>query len=255
MQPPRRMFLGELPLYIHKALNKGSGCDLDLRLMGRVIHISRQSAATTSNSSTCHLPDRKQEENATIIVIDDGTSSVDVVVINTPTQLEIGQLVDCIGNIQFAPEAQHSSTESDKQYYRNFYLYAKTVSKVKNPQEETLRQLELAKMSADLKFDVSTGPVTFQKIPKNGILTTPYLEQKLNTLHHTMHPFPSLTLNSEDTFRYIKYAADYGGLSVGELDTLIGATASREKRAVRQTVEELRACGMVYVNQEKLFPL
>ena len=257
MQAPRRMFLGELPLFIHKSLNKNGSCEMDLRLMGRVVHISHQSADKASNSSTDQLTDRKQSEDVPVIVIDDGTSLLDVVAIKMHFQLEIGQLVDCIGNIQFAPESPHSSTsiKSDKKQLRQYYLCAKMVSRVKNPQEETLRQLELAKMSTDTKFDVTIAPFTLKKMPQNGIVTSPYLEQKLNIFHHKTHPFPSLTLNSDDTFRCIKYSADFGGLSYRELDTLFGATASREKRAIRQTVEKLRTCGMVYVNKDKLLPL
>lgn len=250
MLAPRRMFLGELPIFVEEN-SKNNIYQIELRLMGRITYVSRQSASV---DITCQPIDQTQQQDndMTILVIDDGTASLDLVSISKE-QVKMGQLIDCIGHLEFAPETQERLSASKPQ--RNYYLNATSISLVNNPQEELLRLLELSKRDPMLDSAQNTQFSTLRKIPKNRVLTSPHLEQKLNTLHHAMHPFPSITLNSDATYRYIKYSANHGGLSFNELETLVGATINREKRAIREAVEELQLSGMVYIKEGKLFPL
>ncbi|KAL7506850.1 hypothetical protein ACHAXN_004175 [Cyclotella atomus] len=252
MLAPRRMFLGELPTMLQK--NPSTAYQTELRLMGRVTHVSRTFVdKATDDSSGCEFI---EQEDVMILVIDDGTSSVDVVATSSQPYVEIGQLVDCIGHLQSVPDSQESKAVPNSKQQRNYYLEAKSISLVNNPQEETLRQLELSKRSAELDNAQNNNMLTtFQKISKNRVIASPHLEEKLNTLHHSTFPFPSITLDSDDALRYIKYSARHGGLAMNELETLVGATVNREKRAVREAVEKLQSCGMVYVKEGKLFPL
>jgi hypothetical protein len=209
--------------------------------------------ATETDSSECEL--FTEQEDVLILVIDDGTSSVDVVATSTQPYVQIGQLVDCIGHLQLVPDSQEPKAGTNSKQQRNYYLEATSISLINNPQEETLRQLELSKRNIELDNARSNMLTTFQKISKNRVIASSHLEEKLNTLHHSTFPFPSITLDSDDAFRYIKYSARHGGLAMNELETLVGATVNREKRAVREAVEKLQSCGMVTVKEGKLFPL
>ena len=216
--------------------------------MGRVTMVSGEAVDNLSTSSTCPLDANQQDEDMKTCVIDDGTSSIDIVSKTSHPDIQIGELIDCIGSIHFISDQETSETK-----HRSYYLEATSVAIVNNPQEETLRQLELSKSKLD--YSHTNSFTTLQKLPKNRILTTPHLQQKLNILHNTMHPYPSITLNSDDALRYINYSSNHGGLSINELESLAGATLNKEKRAVRLTVEELQGSGMVFVKEGKLFPL
>lgn len=255
MLAPRRMFLAELPLFIEN--NSDNVHQIELRLMGRVIHVSRQSADTTQTSACQYVHKHQQQhEDVVTLVIDDGTASVDVVTASKDHFVEIGQLIDCIGHVRVVSDSQGpEAAEAATKQKRSYYLESKSISMINNPQEENLRQLELSTRNPELDNAQSTQFTSFQKIPQNRVLTSPHLEQKLNTLHHTMHPFPSIKLNSDATLRYIKYSANHGGLAINELESLVGATVNREKRAVRETVEELQRGGVVYMKEGKLFPM
>lgn len=254
MLAPHRLFLGELPLFLQKN-SRNNSCNTELRLMGRVTQVSHDKSALDSSSTTT-WQSKNHDQDVALIVIDDGTSSVDVVNTTSHPIVEVGQLIDCIGNIYIVPEPDPSSGPG-KQSVRNYYLEATSVSLVHNSQEEILRQLELSKRNTNIDNVHVTQYSTIlqKKIPKNRVLTSYHLEKHLNPLHNTTYPFPSLTLNSEDAFRYISYSAKRGGISNGELETLVGATEIRDKRAVREAVEELKASGTVHVKEGRLFPL
>lgn len=226
--------------------------------MGRVTQVSQhdKSSALSSSTTTTTSQLKNHDQDVTLIVIDDGTSSLDVVHTTSHPIVEVGQLIDCIGNIHIVP-GQDPSSASGEQFPQNYYLEATSVSIINNSQEEILRQLELSKRNTNIdNIHVTQYSTILQKkIPKNRVLTSSHLESQLNPLHNTMYPFPSLTLNSEDAFRYISYSAKHGGISTCELETLVGATENREKRAVREAVEELKASGMVHVKEGRLLPL
>jgi hypothetical protein len=243
------MFLGELPLFLQKMTN-GNHCSTELRLMGRVTHVSRQ--CLQSASSSCQANDVKSQldKDVTLLVIDDGTSSVDVVSSSAHSLVVVGQLIDCIGHIYLVSDFESSSPSS-----RNYYIQAKSLTIVNNPQEEILRHLELSKNSNFENVQSTQFTTTLQQLPKNITLTTPHLERQLNNLHHSMHPFPSLTLNSDVALGYIRYSANHGGLSITELETLLGVAVNSEKRAVREAVEKLQGCGMVCLKEGRLYPL
>eukprot|EP00804_Cyclotella_cryptica_P011685 CCRYP_020710-RA/>CCRYP_020710-RA protein AED:0.22 eAED:0.22 QI:0/-1/0/1/-1/1/1/0/261 len=261
MLAPRRMFLCEVQLFLQKNFSSNSDCPPEMLLMGRVTHISCQPTEnTTSISNTCqqNLSDQTANKNAvTIFAIEDGTASLDVVAVEKHPPIKLGQLVDCIGRIYFIDNIDELGRQHEIQ--KPHYLEATSLSILNNPQEETLRQLELSSMTATSKFDnhfsQNYSVTTTDDIPKNRVLVAGDLQIKLNTLYHTSRPYPSVTLNTNDAYRYISYSANYGGISLRDLESLVGAIIHREKMAVREAVEDLQKCGMVYMKDGRYYPL
>ncbi|KAL7475730.1 hypothetical protein ACHAW6_001639 [Cyclotella cf. meneghiniana] len=261
MLAPRRMFLCEVPLFLQKYFSTNFDCHPELLLMGRVTQIARQTEENTASISNASQKSRNEQtgdvDAVTIFAIEDGTASIDVVAVSKHPPIKVGQLVDCIGRIHFSDNI--GEFDSQSQIEKLHYLEATTVSILNNPQEETLRQLELSSKAAQSKFDTDfaqTYPATMtESTPKNRVLAAGDLQIKLNTLYHKSHPYPSITLDTNVAYRYISYSAKYGGISLRDMESLVGALIHKEKMAVREAVEELQKCGMVYMKDGKYYPL
>jgi hypothetical protein len=249
MLAPLRMFISELPAFVH---NNPNNCNcLELRLMGRVTEIIHDTTTSISSSQV----NQACQETVLTFIIDDGTSLLDVVAFGRQPPIKEGELVDCIGKVQCIDG--ESSPNNQSQW--NYHFSTSSVSIVSNQQEEVLRQMELSSKDRSSKVDCDALKLannhSTHKIPKNRVLTTESLEQKLNPLNHKSHPYQSITANTDDLFRYISYSSKYGGISRSELESLLGATICREKVAVREGIEELQMSGMVYMQNGKYFEL
>lgn len=195
--------------------------------------------------------------------------SISNVVSAPPPSITLGNTVDCVGQIHV--------DEFDE---NKIWLQASSVSIIKNPQEETLRQFELSSSVGENLQSEMMNPIIQNNaffsgcpsyrdggIPMNGIIAGGNLTYKLCPLHYRVpqqsyrqsfscNPtIPEAVLNTDDAYRFIRCSRNDGGIFANDLELLVGASRPSEKRAVRMAVEELQKQGMVYMKEGKYFPL
>ncbi|KAL7464964.1 hypothetical protein ACHAXS_005295 [Conticribra weissflogii] len=195
--------------------------------------------------------------------------SISKIISAPPPPIMIGHSVDCVGQIHV-----------DEKDENKIWLQACSVSIVKNPQEETLRQFELSSSVGENYPSEMINPIIQNNafysgrasyrdggFPMNGVIAAGNLTYKLCPLHyrvlkqpHTQPfscnpPIPEAVLNIDDAYRFIRCSRDDGGIFAKDLELLVGASRPNEKRAVRMAVEELQKQGMVYMKEGKYFPL
>lgn len=271
-----------------------------------------EDAPSDSMTNTPH--NTQQYEPIVNFTIDDGTAAIDVYIKREPVpstaqqsiipppytasamqqqkansslsfpNVKIGQLVDCIGQIKVdtttskGEKSSAASNDISKQQHptqQHIWLETTSVSIINNPQEETLRQLELCStITSHLNQNINTRtnathggytqnhqytgrkPPDDSHIPKNRILVAGDLALKLNPLYHyNQNNIQCVLFNTDSAFGYIRYSKDYGGLSCRDLEVLVGAIKPNDRRAVRVALEELQSQGMVYMKEGKYFPL
>jgi len=195
--------------------------------------------------------------------------SISNIISAPPPPITLGHTVDCVGQIHV--------DEFDE---NKIWLQASSVSIIKNPQEETLRQFELSSPLGENLQSEMMNPIIQNNafysgfpgyrdggIPMNGIIAGGNLTYKLCPLHYRVpqpsyrqsfscNPtIPEAKLNTDDAYRFIRCSRDDGGIFAKDLELLVGASRPNEKRAVRMAVEELQKQGMVYMKEGKYFPL
>jgi hypothetical protein len=176
-----------------------------------------------------------------------------------PPPILPGQTVDCIGRIEvdIAKNIGVDSTNHDEKKMPRIWVAAASVSIVKNPQEVTLRQIEMSstkrrKIISDEKSE--RGIHNGRSINSQNRILVGGLERKLNPLFHCKHT-GSVVFNIEAAFNYIKHSRDDGGITSPELALLVGAMEPNEMLAVNLAVGQLREDCRIYLNQGKWFPM
>ena len=187
--------------------------------------------------------------------------------------LKLGLTVDCIGVFHVASgdapsDDQGANGVADGNQSSNeiIWLAASAVSVVTNPQEVSLRQIELSSVNDESSQHNKQMNLTLDRrtpvdncLPKNRIMVSKNLSLKLNSVickgDRLQQQEPQLVFTPDDAFRYINYSKDDGGISASDLALIVGATKMKDKMMVKAAVEHLQNVGMIYMKQGKYYPL
>lgn len=240
---------GSIGVFTRRRVKQNSDCVSD-SFVGNIPPVMQnQLLVTQRTKQNHHFQAVNQPPHATV--------TLESILSSPPPPILVGQTVDCIGRIQVDTSGEGSSSHS-------IWLAASSVSIIKNPQEITLRQLELSstkRLQIITAFDRGAperGSVgdssNISNNPRNRILVGGDLERKLNPLFHCNRE-GSVVFNMEDAFNYIKHSKDDGGITPHELALLVGAVEPNEMLAVNLAVEQLREDCRIYLNHGKWFPM
>ncbi|KAL7553648.1 hypothetical protein ACHAWF_016958 [Thalassiosira exigua] len=232
---------------VHFVIDDGTGC---IGVFARRKMARNGDYATKRNHGECI------NQSSAMMALESILSSL-------PPSISVGQAVDCIGRIQVECAGElgvHRSKEDclkQSASHHGLWLAASSVSITRNPQDSTLRQIELSskkRLKRASKNSSHCGPERGTTLPQNRILAGGELERKLNPLFRCSGQ-RSVAFDLETAFNYIKHSKDDGGITPKEMALLVGAVEPNEILAVNLSIEQLREDCRIYLNQGKWFPM